>query len=62
MSSSDNGSSILGIIFSIYVAISQIMAFYFWIQYIKSDDSFLCIITIDVLFAELKGLLWIFFI
>lgn len=40
MSSSDNGSSILGIIFGIYVAISQIMAFYFWIQYIKSDDSF----------------------
>lgn len=62
MSDSDSGWSVLGIIAGIYFVISQIMALYFWIQYIKSDDSFLCIITIDALLAELKGFLWIFFI
>lgn len=45
----------------IYGIISQICTVYFWWQYAK-EDSFISVLTVDVLLAELKGLLWIFFI
>ena len=54
-------STIGGFIISIYLLISQIMALYYWIQYVKID-SFIRAITLDVFIAEIKGLLWIFFI
>jgi hypothetical protein len=58
---SDTASAILGIIVWLYGIASQIMAAYFWWQYAK-EDSFFATITIDVILAELKGILWIFFI
>lgn len=59
--SSDTGSTILGFLFWGYVFVSQIMALYFWWQYSK-EDSFISTITVDILLAEIKGILWIFFI
>lgn len=44
-----------------YGIVSQIMALFFWWQYAK-EDSFISTITIDILLAELKGILWIFFV
>ena len=60
-SNSDSGTAIAGLFLWVYGIISQIMAVYFWWQFAK-EDSFLATITIDVLLAEFKGLLWIFFI
>lgn len=59
--SESSKENILGLLFGIYMAISQIMAVYFWWQYSR-EDSFLATITIDVLLAELKGILWVFFV
>lgn len=58
----DSGSNIWGIIFGIYMLISQIMTVIFWIRYCKADDSILELIFIDPIISEIKGLLWIFFI
>lgn len=55
-------STIGGILLWIYGIISQIMTIVFFVQYCKADDSLLKIIFIDPLLAEIKGLLWIFFI
>ncbi|MBD5183809.1 MAG: hypothetical protein HDS97_02820 [Bacteroidales bacterium] len=59
--SSDTESAILGFLLWGYGIVSQIMALYFWWQYAK-EDSFISTITIDIILAEIKGLLWIFFI
>lgn len=59
--SSDIIQTILGFLLWAYGIASQIMAVYFWWQYAK-EDSFFSVITIDVILAELKGILWIFFI
>lgn len=45
----------------LYVLTSQIMNIYFWWQYAK-EDKFLTALFIDPFLAEIKGLLWIFFI
>lgn len=58
---SDNGATILGFLIWGYGIVSQIMALYFWWQYAK-EDNFISTITIDVVLAELKGILWIFFV
>lgn len=55
-------SMIAGLLFSLYIIVSQIMSVVFFIQYCKSDDSLPEIIFIDSILSELKGLLWIFFI
>lgn len=54
-------SAILGFLLWCYGIVSQIMALYFWWQYAK-EDSFISTITVDILLAEIKGILWIFFI
>lgn len=61
MTTSEASVGILSILLCIYGIISQIMAVYFWWQYAK-EDSFIMTITLDVILAEIKGILWIFFI
>lgn len=53
---------IIGVLVGIYLLIAEIMAIVFFIDFCKSGDSFLQIVFIDTFLAELKGLLWIFFI
>ncbi|MGN1214069.1 MAG: hypothetical protein ACI4TR_04160 [Bacteroidaceae bacterium] len=53
--------NILNFLAMAYLTISQIMALVFFVRYCKTD-SLLSIIFIDPFLAELKGLLWIFFI
>lgn len=55
------GQNAIGFLLWAYFIVAQIMAIYFWWQYAK-EDSFLATISVDVLLAELKGFLWIFFI
>jgi hypothetical protein len=57
----DTGQAILGFLLWAYGIVSQIMAVYFWWQYAK-EDGFLMTITLDIILAEIKGILWIFFI
>lgn len=54
--------TVLGIIGTLYFIISQIMSVIFFVGYCRSDDSMLKIIIVDPILAELKGLLWVFFI
>ena len=58
---SESGKGFFSILLGIYIIISQFMAIYYWIEYVKEDNFFMAI-TIDVLLAELKGLFWIFFV
>ena len=58
---SETGSGILGVLLGIYILISQFMALYYWIDYVKEDNFFMAI-TIDVILAELKGIFWIFLV
>ena len=58
---SESGSGILGMLLGLYMIISQFMAVYYWIGYVKEDNFFMAI-TIDVILAELKGIFWIFFV
>ena len=60
-SENSNKQSFFGFLLWAYGIVSQIMALYYWIQYVKEDNFFIAI-TLDVLLAELKGLLWIFFV
>lgn len=54
-------SLVLGCLFALYMPVSQIMALVFFVRYCKVDP--LCeIIFVDTILAEIKGLLWIFFI
>lgn len=46
---------------TIYMIVSQIMAFVFFIQFCKTDPI-LKIILVDSWYSEIKGLLWPFFI
>lgn len=62
MENNDSGNALLGFVMAIYIFISQIMTIVFFVGYCKADDSLLKIILIDPILAELKGLLWIFFI
>jgi hypothetical protein len=53
--------SILVILGWIYVAISQIMACYFWWLYAK-QNGFWSSVLIGPIISEIKGFLWVFFI
>ena len=53
--------NILGVLYAIYLIMSQIMTVVFFIQYCRTD-SLLEIIFIDSFLSEFKGLLWIIFI
>ncbi len=57
----DESSAIGGCLMGAYGIISQIMALVFFIEYCKTD-SIIEIILIDSWLAEIKGILWIFFI
>lgn len=57
----DTFGTLAGFLMWAYGIVSQIMALVFFIQYCKTD-SFLEIIFIDSWLAEIKGILWIFFI
>ena len=46
----------------VYMITSQIMTVYFWYMMVKHGDSFLAAIFWYPIVAEIKGLLWIFFI
>ena len=52
---------VIGFLIGAYVFVSQIMALVFFIDYCKTD-SFAQIVFIDSWLAEIKGILWIFFI
>lgn len=54
-------SDILGAMLLLYAVSTQAMTVYFWWCYSK-EDSFLMTILVDPLLAELKGLLWPFFL
>ena len=58
-SENSNIQAFFGFLLWAYGIVSQIMALYYWIQYVKEDNFFIAI-TLDVLLAEIKGLLWIF--
>ena len=60
---SDNNSSdgFLKLLAGLYLASTQVMTVYFWWQMAR-EDSFISCITIDPILAELKGLVWPFFI
>ena len=62
MSENNFGNSILSLLIAIYFFVSQVMTLVFFVGYCKEDDSLLKIILLDPILAELKGLLWIFFI
>ena len=51
----------LGLVMGLYLIISQIMTFVFFIDYCRSD-SIVKIIFVDTFLSEIKGLLWIFFV
>ena len=58
---SDSLSGVVGCLIGLYFLISQIMSFVFFIEYCR-QDPILMIIFVDSFLAEIKGLLWIFFI
>lgn len=60
---SDNSifSGIFGIILCLYIIAAEIFAAYFWWLMAK-EDSFIATILIDPFIAEIKGLLWPFFL
>lgn len=62
MRENNSSSAVLSFVIGIYMLISQIMTLVFFVDYCKADDSLLKIILVDPILAELKGLLWIFFI
>ncbi len=62
MGENNSSSAVLSFVIGIYMLISQIMTLVFFVDYCKADDSLLKIILVDPILAELKGLLWIFFI
>lgn len=53
--------NVTGCLLYLYGVLSQIMALYFWWQMAK-EDNFIITILVDPFIAEIKGLLWIFFI
>ena len=53
---------IISFLLGLYLLVAEIMAIAFFIDYCKCGDSFLQIVFIDSFLAEIKGLLWIFFI
>ena len=61
MKENNTFSTVLSVILGLYILISQIMTFVFFIDYCRTD-SIVKIIFIDTLLSEIKGLLWIFFI
>lgn len=62
MGENNSSSAVLSFVIGIYMLVSQIMTLVFFVDYCKADDSLLKIILVDPILAELKGLLWIFFI
>lgn len=62
MGENNSSSAVLSFVIGIYMLISQIMTLVFFVDYCKADDSLLKIILVDPILAELKGLLWVFFI
>lgn len=62
MGENNSSSAVLSFVIGIYMLISQIMTLVFFVDYCKADDSLLKIILVDPILAELKGLLWIFFV
>lgn len=63
MEKEDNSflSGILGLLLGLYILSTQIMAIYFWWRYLK-EDNFVVAMFIDPFLAELKGIVWPFFI
>jgi hypothetical protein len=61
MSNNESKTNILSIAGIIYLVISQIMMLYFWYDWTQGH-GFLSSCFIGPIVAELKGLLWIFFI
>jgi hypothetical protein len=57
-----NGSNFRGrlysIIFWLYLIISQGVAVFYFIQIVKGESSWVKLIFIDPLMAEIKGILW----
>ncbi len=63
MSNSDSWySGIFGILLGLYILVSQIMTVVFFVDFCRDWDSIVSIILLGPILAELKGLLWIFFI
>lgn len=62
---SDNNSwfsGFFGILLGLYILVSQIMTIVFFVDFCKDWDSIVSIIFLGPILAEVKGLLWIFFI
>lgn len=57
----DTVQVIVGLVIQLYILVSQIMALIFLWKMIK-EDSFVMAMFIDPFIAELKGILWPFFI
>jgi len=57
----NSGEGVLIILAWLYFIISQFMACYFWWLYAK-QNGFWSSVFIGPIIAEVKGLLWIFFI
>lgn len=55
------GTGLMGILIYLYLIISQIMTIVFFIGYCRIDPI-VEVIFIDSVLAEIKGLLWIFFV
>lgn len=47
-----------GLFFWTYLAISQVVAVYYFLQIYKDEASWVKLIFIDPLMAEIKGILW----
>lgn len=52
---------VINLIVGLYFILSQIIAFVFWVQIIRTDHL-LYACTLGILEAEFKGIFWIFFI
>ena len=59
--SENEGGSVWGGLFIFYMAISQIMAMFYWYEYAQ-DHGFLASVFIGPFVGEIKGLFWIIFI
>lgn len=54
--------NLITILLGIYIVISQIMTIVFFVNLCKTWDSIIKIIFLGTIWAEIKGLLWIFFV
>lgn len=54
--------NIMTVLVVIYIILSQVFSVIFFIDYVKETESILKIVFLGPIIAELKGILWIFFI